>query len=74
MTHQDKTRFPAGSKIIFIMPPFYIFITSNLSYYADVLGMPITAAVIGALGACSPMLTGINHLKHLMLRKEHLSL
>jgi hypothetical protein len=56
------------------MPPFYIFITSNLSYYADVLGMPITAAVIGALGACSPMLTGINHLKHLMLRKEHLSL
>jgi hypothetical protein len=26
MTHQDKARFPAGSKLIFIMPPFSLFI------------------------------------------------
>jgi hypothetical protein len=40
MTHQDEARFPAGSKIILIMPPFSLFITGDLSYYADVLGMP----------------------------------
>jgi hypothetical protein len=36
----DETRFPVGSEIIFMMPPFTIFITGDLSFYADVLGMP----------------------------------
>ncbi len=40
MAQRDKTRFPAGSEIIFVTLPFTIFITGNLSYYADVLGMP----------------------------------
>jgi hypothetical protein len=39
MTQRDQTGFPAGSEIIFVMPPFTIFITGDLSYYADVLGM-----------------------------------
>ncbi len=40
MLQHDKTRFPAGSEIIFMMPPFTIFITRDLSFYADMLGMP----------------------------------
>ncbi len=40
MTRQDQTQFPAGSEIIFVTPAFTIFITGDLSYYADVLGMP----------------------------------
>jgi hypothetical protein len=44
MTHQDEARFPAGSKIILIMPPFSLFITGDLSYYADMLGMPSSSS------------------------------
>jgi hypothetical protein len=40
MTQHDETRFPASSKVIFITLPFSLFITGDLSYYADVLGMP----------------------------------
>jgi len=40
MDHCDETRFPEGSKIVLIMPSFEVFITGDLSFYADVLGMP----------------------------------
>ena len=40
MTQQDETSFPKGSKVILILPPFSLYITGDLSYYADVLGMP----------------------------------
>jgi hypothetical protein len=40
MTQFDETRFPAGSEIALIKPPFNIFIMGDLSYYAYVLGMP----------------------------------
>jgi hypothetical protein len=40
MVQCDDTRFPAGSKIVLAMPPFGIFITGDLAFYADVLGMP----------------------------------
>jgi hypothetical protein len=37
MLQHDETRFPVASEI---MPPFIKFITGDLSFYADVLGMP----------------------------------
>jgi hypothetical protein len=40
MTQHDETRFPASCKVIFTTPPFSLFITGDLSYYANVLGMP----------------------------------
>jgi hypothetical protein len=36
----DGTRFPAGSEIIFMMLPFVMFMTGDLSFYANMLGMP----------------------------------
>ncbi len=38
--HCDETSFAAGSEIILSLPPFALFITGDLSFYADVLGMP----------------------------------
>jgi hypothetical protein len=63
MLQHDETRFPAGSEIFFMMLPFSIFITRDLSFYADVLGI-LTAAAIGALGVCSLIL---NEIKSLIL-------
>jgi hypothetical protein len=40
MTHNDETRFLAGSGITLVTPPFTLFIADDLTYYADVLGMP----------------------------------
>jgi flagellar biosynthesis chaperone FliJ len=40
MMHCDEKSFPAGSDIILILPPFELFIIEDLSFYADVLGMP----------------------------------
>jgi len=40
MTQQDDRLFPKGSEVILIKPPFKLFVTGNLSYYADVLGVP----------------------------------
>jgi len=36
--HEDL--IPKGSEVILIKPPFKLFVTGNLSYYADVLGVP----------------------------------
>jgi hypothetical protein len=40
MMNCDETSFPAGLHIILILPLFELFITGDLSFYADVLGMP----------------------------------
>jgi hypothetical protein len=40
MMYCDETSFPAEAHIILILPPFELFITGDLSFYADVLGMP----------------------------------
>jgi hypothetical protein len=39
MMQHDENRFPVGIKVMFIMLPFAIFMTGDLSYYADVVGM-----------------------------------
>jgi hypothetical protein len=35
-----EERFPANATILFIIPKFNLFLTGDLSYYADILGMP----------------------------------
>ncbi len=38
MKQHDETTFPTGSESILTTQPFSIFITGDLSYYADVFG------------------------------------
>lgn len=40
MRVSEEEKLPTGSNIIFIISSFDLFITGDLSYYADVLGMP----------------------------------
>jgi hypothetical protein len=40
MKHVEEERFHNGSKILLTIPSFSIFITGDLPFYADVLGMP----------------------------------
>jgi predicted RNA binding protein with dsRBD fold (UPF0201 family) len=44
MRHTDDIKLPMGSEIILTIPSFNIFITGDLSYYADVLGMPASTS------------------------------
>jgi hypothetical protein len=36
----DDESFPKNSSILFVIPHFKVFLTGDLSYYADILGMP----------------------------------
>jgi hypothetical protein len=40
MNHAQEGRFEKSSTILFTIPLFSIFITGDLSFYEDVLGMP----------------------------------
>jgi hypothetical protein len=40
MSYWDDKTFPKGSTILRTIPNFEIFIASNFSFYADILGMP----------------------------------
>jgi hypothetical protein len=40
MRHTDDLKLPMGSEVILTIASFNIFITGDLSFYADVLGMP----------------------------------
>jgi hypothetical protein len=40
----DERSFPEGLKILLIMPPFDLFVTGDLSFYADVLLMPSSSS------------------------------
>jgi hypothetical protein len=44
MRHTNDIKLPMGSEIILTIPSFNIFITGDLSYYADVLGMPTSTS------------------------------
>jgi hypothetical protein len=44
MRHTNDIKLPMGSEIILTIPSFNIFITGDLSYYADVLGMPASTS------------------------------
>jgi hypothetical protein len=44
MKHCHKERFEKGSMLLLTIPSFQIFMTGDLSFYADVLGMPSSSS------------------------------
>ncbi|MFN9980019.1 MAG: hypothetical protein ACK53Y_08910, partial [bacterium] len=44
MKHSIEDNLPRGSAILFVIQSFDLFVTGDLSYYADVLGMPASTS------------------------------